>query len=565
MRRRARITVMAAVVAVLATPLIAAVVAWRRGWMPIGDDAAVLAQSWGTFSAHPPLLGNYASVTSVTDASQTLYHPGPLQLWLLAGPQHLFAPSNLGALVGSALLVTAALALVLVACRRAAGVVALAPMVVLVAWFMAASGAQALRSPYMGTISMFMLLGLVGAAWAVLDRDDWFWPAVVVTASVAVQAQVSFAVSAAAILCAVVGVRAVTWWRDRAAGRVRSRRRAWTITGVTAGVAAVCWVGPLYDQFFGSGNLWELLTAGAGAEAVGPSWGWNRLVDSLAFPPAWTFSGARIDAVVRPEGHMAWHTPGLHLVGAAVFTVAFVVLARRCVRRRNRPLVMLAVLAVASIVGAFVASVLMPDEVGSLIGHTQPWRVASFVAWSFVAVAAVEWIVAAFRGRASMRSLGRLASAAVAGCLVAVVVPLVLTLARSSPSHDMASVGFGAVDRFATVGADLCAGDPGGIVVTQDGFGSTLTTVGLVAELQHRGCTVHVSGDLRETLSGDWFRPSGDERVTLRVASSRATPAGFREVSVYDPGDPPASYRGFDTVYELMQRSDPVYLQVHRG
>jgi hypothetical protein len=126
--------VFAACGVVVSSPLVAAAVAWRRGWMPLGDEAAAVAQSWGTLSSRPPLLGLYSTVSGVTDASQTLYHPGPMQLWLLAGPLHLFAPSNAGALFGSALLVAFTLAVLLVAAWRRGGLRRLVPSVAMVSW-----------------------------------------------------------------------------------------------------------------------------------------------------------------------------------------------------------------------------------------------------------------------------------------------------------------------------------------------------------------------------------------------------------------------------------------------
>lgn len=555
-------TVAPAAVAVLVTPLMAAIVAWRKGWMPMGDEAAVMAQSWGVLTTSPPLLGNYSSVTTATDTSQTLYHPGPLQLWLLAIPQHLFAPSNAGVLIGSALLVTTMFGLVLWACRRVAGTAVLITTVVMLACFMNGMGAHSLRSLHMGTMPVFVLLGFVGACWAVMNRADWFWPAGVACASLAVQAQVSFSVPIAVIVCAVVIVRVVTWSRDRRDGRTGSRRRTWMITGTATVVAAMCWAGPLYDQFFGSGNLLHLLAAGAEADAVGPAWGWNRFLDAFSFPPAWTVVGVRFDVVMLPDGRLTWQTPLTNVIAATLFWMVFVVLVVRCVRRRNRPLASLAILAVASTLGAFIASTLMPDDPLSLLGHAKPWWIASFLAWLFVVAAVAEWVVSVVRARVRTHA-GRARSWVIAAaCLTATVVPLAFVLSRSSPSHDESSSGFGAVDRFTNVAMQYCSESSGGLIVTQDGVGSTLTTLGVIAELQLRGCEVHVEGDLEATLSGPWFRPTGEERFTLRVASSSRVPAGYREVSVYDPADPPARYRGFDNVYVLLQRSAPMYLDV---
>ncbi len=556
-----RRAVFAACGVVVSSPLVAAAVAWRRGWMPLGDEAAAVAQSWGTLSSRPPLLGLYSTVSGVTDASQTLYHPGPMQLWLLAGPLHLFAPSNAGALFGSALLVAFTLAVLLVAAWRRGGLRRLVPSVAMVSWSTFVIGAQFVRAPYLGAAAMFMMLGLIGSGWAVMNRDDWFWPVAVACASVAVQAQVSFAAPVAAIAGTVAAVRAVTWVQARRLGDLRTpRRRPLAIAITSLVVAGVCWSGPLYDQFFGTGNLRVLLSAGARGDAVGPGWAMNRLVDTLAFPPSWTHRGLRIDGEVLANGQASWHTPMSQALGAAIFAAVFVALFVWSVRRRNRPLVTLGLIAAAGLGGAFVAASMMPNDPISLIGHTRAWLIAGFAAWLFPVLVVADWIGDAVHRRVSPSRVWVTAGSAMACvaslCLVGAM------LAQSAPAHDTSSSGYGAVARFADVGGAYCRGVPGAVVVTQDGYGNMPTTVGVIAQLQIGGCTVHVGRDLSSTLPGSWFEPTGDERLSLQVSFSSTPPKGFRRVSVYDPSDPPAAYRGFDGVYSGMQSTDPVYLHL---
>ncbi len=548
---------------VIVSPLVAALVAWRKGWMPFGDEGAAVAKAWGTLSRHPPLLGLYSTVSGATDASQTLYHPGPMQLWLIAGPLHLFAPSNGGALVGSALIVAFALAVWSASAWRRGGLRCLAPSLVMLAWFIAVVGAQFLRAPYLDAASMFTMLGLIGAGWAVMNRDDWYWPVAVACASVAAQSQVAFSVPVAAIAVAVAAVRTTTWIRDRRArGAPTHRRRPVTIAVVSVVVALGCWSGPLYDQFFGTGNLWALLSAGSGSDAVGPGWAMDRLVDALAFPPSWTVQGLRVDGRVLPNGQMVWHTPTAHVIGAVIFAAVFAVLFVWSVRRRNRVLVTLGVVAVAALAGSFAGASALPHDPISLIGHNRSWLVAGFAAWTFPVLAIVHWALGRLRERTPTFTVW-----AAAGSGLACVATLALVgsmLVASSPANDVSSSGYGAVARFASVGHEYCNRSPGAVIVSRHGYGNTLTTMGLIAQLQIEGCEVHVDRDLSSTLTGAWFAPTGNERYTLLVSQSASAPPGFDRVSTYDPTRPPARYRGFDGVYSAMQQLAPVYLYVRK-
>ena len=109
--------VLAGLVACL--PGASAIVAWRDGWVPVSDWAVPVVFAWDTFSAHPRVIGQWTSLSRFVN--KDLFQPGPLQFWLLAIPERLFAPSPAGALVGSAFVSTAAVVvLFVVAWRRGA-------------------------------------------------------------------------------------------------------------------------------------------------------------------------------------------------------------------------------------------------------------------------------------------------------------------------------------------------------------------------------------------------------------------------------------------------------------
>ena len=58
-----------------------------KGWIPIGDNAAIASRSFQTFSSHPPLVG--LVTTAGTGIGHVLFDPGPLQFWLLSIPVRL--------------------------------------------------------------------------------------------------------------------------------------------------------------------------------------------------------------------------------------------------------------------------------------------------------------------------------------------------------------------------------------------------------------------------------------------------------------------------------------------
>lgn len=559
--------VVAASAAVLiGLPIVAAVIAWRGGWMPFGDEAAVIAQSWGTFTAHPPLLGNYTSASGITGAPQVLYHPGPLQLWLIAAPLRVFAPSTFGALIAPAAWGSACIAIFLFAVWRRGRLRFLVPTLLSLSWFVYAAGPQLLRAPYHDGGALFGMLALIGAAWAILDHDEWFWPVAVVCATLTAQAQTTYLLPVGFVVLVTVTWRLTERRRAESSEDAPQRRRSRVIATVSMALALLGWSGPLYDQTVGTGNFWALITTGSNAKAAGPGWALNRLIDMLAFPPAWLSGKPRVAGPALGESHVVWHTPGSQVVQAALFTVLLVAVFTALARARNRRLLAFGVLGLGSTAGAFVASAMMPADPASLVGHVRIWAISGFTVWTFVFIALADRTVAVARRRIESPALRRHVATVMAGvaCLVSLI-PAVLVVRDASPAHDFASGGYGAVRRFSTIGATYCRGSSAPVLVTQVGYLEVLTTLGVVARLQLEGCNVHVSDNLADPLPGAWFRRDGTESVTFRVSYSPTAPMGFRRVATYDPAKPSDDYRDFRSFTFLMSASAPLYLYVHTG
>ena len=287
-----------------------------------------------------------------------------------------------------------------------------------------------------------------------------------------------------------------------------------------------------------------------------PSFGWNRLVDTLALPPAWLQSGLRGHGRLLASGRPIYYNTIGEFVTAALIAVLWGMVFLRCVRRHDRRLMTLGMVTLAVVAGAVVASSAMPDDVG----RARIWGVVGMFIWLLPVLVATEWAGAAL-ARARSRQMGsgqRVAAVALAG--LATIVPLGLVLYRSSPANDTSSSGYGVVWQFAAVGAPLCKGSSTPVEVRQASSDVTLTALGVIARLQILGCHVHVEDDLRSELPGAWFARTGREQVVLALSASATPPPGFRRLSAYDPANPPAGYRGFKRVFLLAQTNAPTYL-----
>ncbi|MDA8323064.1 MAG: hypothetical protein M0030_25100 [Actinomycetota bacterium] len=243
-----------------------------RGWRPVSDASAIALRSWDILTAHAPLVGQ------ATRLGQGVFDPGPLEYWLLTVPEHLDPGHGLAwgaalwCMVAGSVAIEASWSVAGLAGGLAAGGVALGT----VAW-MPGIALQPFWNPWFGVM---FLIAAVAVAWAVLSGRRRWWPVLVVTASVAAQAHLLFAVIAVALamLGLVVGgtdsVRQHTGYR-------------WAWTGLAAGV--ICWSAPFYQQFTSrSGNLTALLHGqSAGGQRTGLTFGLRAVAGAAGLPPLW--------------------------------------------------------------------------------------------------------------------------------------------------------------------------------------------------------------------------------------------------------------------------------------
>ena len=255
------------------TPFItAAANSWRGPWRAVSDGARLAVVSWDTLSGSLPLVGR------PNELPHAPHDLGPLQYWLLSIPVHvdpargLFWGAVLLAMLATSLTVEAAYSVR----GELGGLLAAAAVIGLLLWF-PSFASYPFDNPNFGTM---YFVAATSACLAVLSGHRKWWPVLVVTASIAAQAYLTFA--AAAVVLVLVALVIALADEFRAKGRY-----SWLIAGLIAGAA--CWIAPLDQQFTspaGQGNL-SLLLHQAGGQHVGIGYS-MRVLSSLAGPsPLW--------------------------------------------------------------------------------------------------------------------------------------------------------------------------------------------------------------------------------------------------------------------------------------
>ena len=264
-------------VAALAPFVIAVVRAAVQHWMPVGDAAYFTVRSRDVFTAHPPLVGAWSSGSSVVGLA--VNNLGPLQLDLLA-PFTTISP-YLGTGIGSAAINAACVVIVWSVARSLFGpglvVVVMSGTLLLIAtlglsWLLDARQQFALVLPF------YASLWLTAAMWA---AKGFAVPLALAVASLVLQTHFTYAYQAVIVTAAGVAGYAASVIRNPTTRSVR----VVVISGV---VVLGCWIQPLFDQFFGSGNLGNVLgPARGGQDGAGLNAGVQVLAGGALVPPFW--------------------------------------------------------------------------------------------------------------------------------------------------------------------------------------------------------------------------------------------------------------------------------------
>ncbi len=366
---------------------------WRGPWRAVGDGARLALTAWGTLTTHIPLVGQ---PNELPNAPHDL---GPMQFWLLTIPVHLDA--DRGVVWGTVLLIMLAASLTVEAGyavrAETGGLLAAGVIIATVAWFPGFAD-WPFDNPNFG---MMFFIASISACLAVMSGNRKWWPVLVVTASIAAQAYLTFAVASVGLVL----IAAVTGLIDRFRAK---GGYSWLTAGLIAGAA--CWVAPLGQQFLspaGKGNM-SLLLHGSGGQHVGLGFA-MKVMASLAAPSS-LWWGQNISN--RHDLYQALDSkPAAFGFVILAVTTASLVLAVWWLR--SRELAGLAAISLLVSVAAATTFALIPVQSGAVGGvHRRFGDVplifdmfaAVLLAWLTVlcvAVFAVARLISDWRGRAA--------------------------------------------------------------------------------------------------------------------------------------------------------------------
>jgi hypothetical protein len=455
---------LAAVVVLGLLPLAVAGRSLAAGWEPTGDVAVIGVRSLDAWTTQAPLVGQPTTGREVSGVDS--FHPGPLQNWL-SGPLLRTLGPAAGLALGAALVNGAALAAVAWLSFRRGGPVLAATSVGATGLLVHALGPASLFDPYNSELPTYALLACALAAWCVLAGDVVALPVLVVAGSVAAQAHVAGATSAAPFVAIALG--GLAWSLRRSPERWREQR---TPILLSAALALVCWLPPLAQELVGPSNLSALLrTATADGTALGIAFTLERVATALAPVPLWARrSGAY--GFLEDQGALGVLAAAL-IVGAA----GSLALAARWVRGRREPALLSLAVGVALLVTVLVWSGSPPVTAFRVDSIRWLW-VLGLLVWL-----ALAWATWAFVPASVRRTAQRGATAALAA-IVAVTATWAVTAADLDEVRDQEFMA-----PVAELGDDAVAElEPGRYRVRASGAEATVTVLpAVVLRLEDAG------------------------------------------------------------------------------
>ncbi len=473
---------LAALLAVLAVPLVVAAVALRRPpWYPVLDHAMAELRLHDVLGAHTPLIGLPGRIGRFPEQGS---HPGPLSFYALWPTWKVLGSSPWAMQVGALLLNAVAVgASVLVASRRGGLRLAIA-VTALLALLMGGYGIETLSEPWNPYLPLFWWVLVLLCVWSVLDGDLPLLPVAVFGASVAAQTHVPY-LGLCLGMGAVVVVGLALRWR-----RADDRRAVvrWSLVALALG--GLLWSPLLVDEATEEpGNLtmlWRHFTSPPEEEGepIGLGEGIELQLRHLDVTAFLSSEGDSLGSLARSSGDAGGSVvPGALTLG--VWVAAAVVAWRRRLAALNRLNV---VIAAGLVLGTF--------SMSRIFGKV--WYYLMLWSWGTVALLVLSVLatvaVVVDRERASRVALGVLAvlglvsagvltgQAATADppapqlseVLAAVVPPTAAALDRDATylvtwddSFYIGSQGMGLVSALDRLGFDVGASDTWRVPLTQ--------------------------------------------------------------------------------------------------
>jgi len=508
------------------------------------DNSVIALRSLDVLTNHGPLVGQ------ATRLGSGVFDLGPLEYWLLTLPVHLDAAhgvlwgATLWCMVAASLTVEAAWAVGGVFAALAGGAVVLG-----VTWWIPALTVVPCWNPWLGL--MFFIAALA-AGWAVMSGHRGWWAAAVVSASIAAQSHLMYAIAAVAVVVLVFAVGLADTVRAKAGYR-------WAIAGMIAGLA--CWAGPLTQQFTANpGNMTALFSRqGPPVPKAGVAFG-LKAISAATQPPAYWWQG--MDSLGKLSD--VWARPAV--AGDIAFAIIAVSLVAATVWLRSRRAAGLAALSLILAGAALITYASIPvatisvttatfDNLRYLLAPLYPLGVLTWITVVTVAVLAGRRVMARARTRViaggttaggttisaagqGLAHRGGLISAFVSGALVVAAIlagPIGNTEAIGTPvmlevMHDV-GVAAGRIER------EIPPQQVALKVVAPDNRYRRQLTFGVAYALRADGYWPKVSKSWSIQLGdGYWYQGERRERIPLTVVSVESRTLAVKVMKHPPPG-----------------------------
>ena len=346
-----------ALAAAIVPTIVMVVRAITSGWMPLFDAAYFTVRSRDVLNTHSPLVGAWSMGSR--EIGVWVNNLGPLQLDLLA-PFTKLDP-YWGTAVGVGLTNIAAVVGVWFTARRMFGPIGVVGAMAATALLQLNVGSLMLieaRQQLALVLPMWCLMWLAAATWRGVR---WAAPWLAFVSSLVLQTHFTYAYQTIAVTVSAVIALVV---RHRFTLRELLRPALACLA-----VVVTCWAQPVWDQFFGTGNMTKVLDqSGGSSRSVGASKGLRILAETAFVPPF--FSPGSMGDLLREGPRVSLPIALIALACWALLLIAVVVF----MRIRNPALAAMgAVSLVALASSSYAVTKIPPTEQFGIIAQNYYW------------------------------------------------------------------------------------------------------------------------------------------------------------------------------------------------